>query len=144
MEALQRMTEDTVLMLDLDTVLTRTMDIPVPQPGRAYMQRSPRNINKVWGGLQISSPEFREHVTRHFFGDPEGAMQDCDGCDQRYYADHWQHRLGVLNAVRPDAVVSYKLHVLPEGLKPENAFVMFHAHPRPWNTVHDWVPTLTE
>ncbi len=142
MEAMRRLTQDTVLMLDLDTVLVRPIDIPIPPPGRAYMQASPRDITKLWGGLQISSPEFRAAVTEHFFADPEGALRDSEGCDQRYYGAHWRSRISVLNAVRPDAAVSYKIHVLHDGVAPENAFVMFHAHPRPWDVSLDWVPPL--
>jgi hypothetical protein len=125
MEAYRRLKEGTVLMLDIDTVLLRPIDIPVPPEGTAYMQSSPRNIYKLWGALQISSPEFRRMVTDKFFRD-----------------DNWLSRIKTLNAARPDAVVSYKLHVLHQGIRPENAFVMFHAQPRPWHAVESWIPPL--
>lgn len=142
MEALRALTKGTVLMLDLDTVLTRAIDIPTPPEGDAYMQVSQRNIYKVWGGLQISSPTFRELVTNQFFRDPQGVMQESMGCDQRYYQKYWMPRIKTLNVARPDAVVSYKINVMQQGLRPANAFVMFHAQPRPWQVEHDWVPPL--
>ncbi len=142
MEAYRALKDDTVLMLDIDTVLIRPLDIPVPPQGLAYMQASPRNVYRLWGGLQISSPEFRRIVTDHFFRDPQGLMVECGGCDQKHYQKHWLSRIKLLNAARPDAVVSYKLHFLHQGLTPENAFVMFHAQPRPWHAEHDWIPPL--
>lgn len=142
MEAYRRLKEGTVLMLDIDTVLLKPIDIPVPPEGTAYMQSSPRNIYKLWGALQISSPEFRRLVTDKFFRDPQTAMVECKGCDQKYYVDNWLPRIKTLNVARPDAVVSYKLHVLHQGIRPENAFVMFHAQPRPWHAVESWIPPL--
>lgn len=142
MEAMRELKDDTVLMMDLDTVLPRAIDLPVPPEGYAIMQAAPRNINKLWGGLQFSSPEFRRIVTTSFFRDPQGSMVACGGCDQKYYQENWRDRIKILNAIRPDAAVSYKLHVLQNGLQPENAFVMFHAQPRPWHVEHDWVPPL--
>lgn len=142
MEALRRIKDGTVVMMDLDTVLPRAIDIPVPPEGFAYMHASPRDIDKIWGGLQISSPEFRRVVTDHFYAYPEENIAACGGCDQRYYAGGFRDRIKVLNAVRPDAVVSYKLHILQQGLKPENAFVMFHGLPRPWHAQQDWIPPL--
>lgn len=142
MEALRALKDDTVLMLDIDTALPRAIDLPVPAEGYAIMQSSPNNVDKLWGGLQFSSPEFRRLVTDHFFRDPQGLMVACGGCDQKHYQAHWMSRIKLLNALRPDAAVSYKLHVLQHGLRPENAFVMFHAQPRPWHTEHDWITPL--
>lgn len=142
MEALRRLPEDTVVMLDLDTVLLRPIDIPVPPPGLAYMQGSPRDYDKIWGGLQISSPEFRKAVSERFYENPAGAIDACLGCDQKYYRGLWRENIKLLNVERPDAVVSYKLHYLQQGLLPENAFVMFHGLPRPWHAPDPWIPPL--
>lgn len=142
MEALRRIKEGTVFMLDLDTVLTRAIDLPVPEDGFAYMQAAPRDVSKIWGGFQISSPAFRRTVTEHFYSDPEKHMELCLGCDQKYYRALFMPHIKLLNGVRPDAVVSYKIHVLQNGLQPENAFIGFHGLPRPWQTDHDWVPPL--
>lgn len=142
MEALRALKDDTVLMLDLDTVLPRSIDLPVPREGNAIMQTAPRDINKVWGGLQFSSPTFRHLVTSHFFQDPQGRIAECGGDDQKYYRQYWLPRIDVLNVIRPDAAVSYKIHVMQQGLRPENAFVMFHSQPRPWQCDESWVPPL--
>ena len=142
MEALRRLTEGTVVMLDLDTVLLRTLDIPVPLPGLAYMQASPRDYDKVWGGLQISSPEFRKAVSDKFYENPQAAIDSCLGCDQKWYRALWRDQIKLLNVVRPDAMVSYKLHYLQQGLLPENAFVGFHGLPRPWHAPDPWIPPL--
>ncbi len=142
MEALRRIKDGTVVMMDLDTVLLRPVDLPVPEDGFAYMQAAPRDINKLWGGFQISSPGFRRAVTDQFYVDPEAAMAASHGCDRKHYVAHWLPRLPRLNAGLPDAFVSYTLHVLQNGLRPANASVMFHAPPRPWQTDHDWVPPL--
>lgn len=141
-EALRRLKEDTVLMMDVDLVLAKTIDLPVPKEGNALMQTAPRDVNKVWGGLQFSSPTFRELVTNHFFQDPQGRIAECGGDDQKYYRQYWLPRIDVLNVVRPDAVVSYKMHVMPQGLKPENAFVLFHGLPRPQHLTEYWIPPL--
>lgn len=142
MEALRALKDDTVLMLDLDTVLIKRIELPVPSEGNAIMQTAPRDINKVWGGLQFSSRTFRELVTSHFFQDPQGRIAECGGDDQKYYRLHWLPRIAVLNVERPDAVVSYKMHVMQQGIQPENAFVMFHGMPRPWQVEHEWCPPL--
>jgi hypothetical protein len=142
MEAMRHLTEDTVVMLDLDTVILRPIDIPVPPNGFAYMQSSPRDFDKVWGGLQISSPEFRKVVSDHFYENPNRAIEDSLGCDQKLYRALWRDRIKLLNVERPDAVVSYKLHYLQQGLMPENAFIAFHGLPRPWHVVEPWIPPL--
>ncbi len=143
MEALRRIAEDVpVVMIDLDTVVLRNVALPVPPEGRAYMQTGPRNIDKIWGGFQISTPSFRRAVTDEFFQDPVGAMNACNGCDQIYYETRHREKIISLNAVLPDGLVSYKLHVLKRGLDPNNAFVLFHGLPRPWSTDHEWVPPL--
>jgi hypothetical protein len=143
MEALKKLPDGPVMMVDLDTVFTRTIDLPAPPDGFAYMQASPRNVDQLWGGIQISSPAFRRAVTEHFYEDPQKRIEECNGCDQRYYHENHRKRLKILNVVRPDAVVSYKLHVLQHGLQPENAIVMFHGLPRPWHVEFPWVPPLT-
>lgn len=131
-----------VTMLDLDTVITRRLELPVPEEDFAYMQASPRHVEKVWGGFQISSPRFRRTVVEHFYKDPEAAMAACNGCDQKYYTAHHRSKIKILNALIPDAIVSYKMHVLQQGLQPANAFIMFHALPRPWHCQESWIPRL--
>jgi hypothetical protein len=142
MEALRRLTSDTVVMLDLDTVLLKPIDIPVPPPGFAYMQSSPRDFDKIWGGLQFSSPEFRKVVSDRFYENPARIMEDSLGCDQKFYRALFRDRIKLLNVERPDAMVSYKLHYLQQGFLPENAFVGFHGLPRPWHVVEPWIPPL--
>ncbi len=36
---------------------------------------------------------------------------------------NWMPRIKTLNVARPDAVVSYKVHVMQQGLQPDNAFI---------------------
>lgn len=142
MEAYKRLTSGTVMMLDLDCVLLKDFDPPTPEAGMAYMQVSARNSDLVWGGLSISSPEFRRAVTDHFYVDPQERIKAVAGCDQRYYSRNWRKYIKTLNMARPDACVSYKMHYLQQGLQPNNAVVMFHGLPRPWHVIEDWIPPL--
>lgn len=142
-EALRRLDDDdTVVMMDLDTVIVRRIELPVPPPGKAYMQCSPWDIDKIWGGMQISSPEFRREVSATFYQDPAGMIEASGGCDQKYYAAHHRKAIKPLNTACPDGFVSYKLSARKYGIRPENAFIMFHGLPRPWHADHDWIPPL--
>lgn len=142
MEAMERLPDGPVVTMDIDTVLVRPWSPPIPAPGRAFMRVGDRDPMKVWGGLQVSSPEFRKAVTTHYRAHTDGLMTECIWCDQRYYNRYWIDRIDPLQIVCPDEVVSYKMHVMDRGLKPDMAVVMFHAHPRPWAAPDSWIPPL--
>jgi hypothetical protein len=139
MEALARLPDGSVLMLDLDTVIIRPWTAPPVPAGYAYMQSAPNIRDHFWGGMQLSSPEFRATLAAHF--DPRH-VDEAEGCDQKYYRQHWLSRLKPMQFVRPDEFVSFKLHVEQHGLRPQNTFVMFHGLPRPWNVSRPWIPPL--
>jgi hypothetical protein len=143
MEAYRRLPDDLVMMLDLDMVwLKRLPELPVLPDGEAYMQTSPRDIDKVWGAFLLSTPGFRRAVVEHFYADVEGNMLACNGCDQKYYRDNFLHLINPMNVAAPDAIISYKLHYLQQGFTDQTAMVVFHGFPRPWQTEEPWVPPL--
>jgi len=143
MEAYKRLPDDLVMMLDLDLVWMQ----PLPPllklaDGEAYMQTSPRDIDKVWGAFLLSTPGFRRVVTEHFYSDPAGNMLACNGCDQRYYRDNFLALINPMNVAAPDAIISYKLHYLQQGFTDKTALVVFHGFPRPWQVQESWIPPL--
>lgn len=144
MEAYKRLVDDDlVMMLDLDVVLLKALpELPPLLDGEAYMQTSPRDIDKVWGAFQISTPAFRRTIVEHFYSDVAGNMLACNGCDQRYYRDNFLSLINPMNTAAPDAIISYKLHYLQQGFTDKTSIVVFHGFPRPWQVQETWIPPL--
>lgn len=143
MEAYKRLPDGPVMMLDLDVVLLKALPkLPDLADGEAYMQTSPRDIDKVWGAFQLSTPAFRRAVVEHFYSDVEGNMLACNGCDQKYYRDNFLHLINPMNTAAPDAIISYKLHYLQQGFTDKTCILVFHGFPRPWQTDEPFVPPL--
>lgn len=143
MEAYQHLPTDTVLMLDLDTVLLRRMDLPTPKPGRAIAYFSPEDREKPWGGWILSSPEWRAKVVEHFWGAPENSIGEAQGSDQRYFKKHFLGTMDPINVSHPGELASYKRGGFYQGDPPsETAFVLFHGQPRPFDLDLPWIPKL--
>ena len=143
MEAYQSLPKQDVLMLDLDTVLLRPMDLPKPKPGRAICYFSPEDREKPWGGWILSSPEWRAAVVEHFWKNPEHYIGEAYGSDQRYFKKYHLDTLDPINVSHPGELASYKRGGFYEGTPPsETAFVLFHGQPRPFDLDLSWIPKL--
>lgn len=143
MEAYQHLPVGDVLMLDLDTVLLRRMDLPKPKPGRAFAYFSPDDREKPWGGWILSSAEWRAEVVKHFWSNPENAIGEAQGSDQRYFKKYFLDTMDPINVLRPGELASYKRGGFYEGTPPsETAFVLFHGQPRPFDLDLPWIPKL--
>lgn len=129
MEITKHETDEPMLIIDLDTVLLRHVEIPTDRP---YILRHFTHKDKVAGGMVLWTPDFRQRLNRHFFADPRRHMVDANGDDQRYYSRHFGDELGRFQDVLPDEIVSYKFTVQHWGVHPRHAFVFYHGAPRPW------------
>lgn len=133
-----------VLIMDLDTVIVRKWMATAEQLSRPYIMRhftrdGFRYREQFSGGILLTTPDFRSRVAEHFR--PEHVAQ-CNGDDQEYYYNYHRTVLSRFQDEWPDEFVSYKLHVLQHGLKPDHTFINFHGLPRPWDISEPWIPQL--
>jgi len=136
-----------VLMLDLDTVISRTWTTTAEQCSKPWVMRHFTRDGSKYPeafacGIMLTTPDFRRTVADHFFTDPWSFIHACRGDDQVYYQSFHNRALSRFQDEWPDEFVSYKLHVVPHGIRPDNTFINFHGLPRPWDLSEDWIPCL--
>lgn len=140
MDAAKDPVDQTTLMLDLDTVLIKPVQIPLDRPS---IPRHPIIHSKLACGIMLWTPDFRAKLAEHFFKNPRRYMVESNGDDQRYFLNYWGDKVARMQDDLPlDSIADYKYTVGPWGLRPENAIVMFHGLPRPWQVTEDWIPPL--
>lgn len=126
-----------VMFYDLDTVVLSPLDMPTQTTVLSDFGRP----ELMGSGLMFVTAEDRRLVWDAFTQDPKGAMQANrrwpNWGDQGFLNRHigkrqrWQE-------IAPGQVVSYKEHVLKDGLKPGVRVVCFHGKPRPWECGERW------
>jgi hypothetical protein len=133
-----------VLVMDLDTVMLRRWDkVPAGNYILRHFTRDGFGRPEEFAGcITLTHPEFRKRVSKHFGNAPAHFMTEAAGDDQRYWMKYWSREIKRFQDDCPDQFVSYKLHVLQHGLRPENVFINFHGTPRPWDVRADWIPAL--
>lgn len=134
-----------VLLLDLDVVILQPW-MP-PEPGLTIAAADFNRITlpgmspSLLGGFLYLQEHDRALLAADFFDNPIKAMATANSDDQPRLGRILPHAIPV-QRIDPDAVVLYKTHVLPLGLRPENKIVLFHGEPRPWDSGEPWVPSL--
>lgn len=137
------------LVLDLDTVLVNPFEMNTDQMKENWVCRHPtrngfRAPEEFSCGAMFLTEKFRSEVFEHFAKNPQGYMDEAICDDQRYFKKYFDHHLLRFQDEFWDKFVSYKLHVVQHGLREDNAVVMFHGLPRPWDVDLFWIPKLGE
>lgn len=129
---------------DLDMVVLRDFELPVPEPNQVFMLRDFFNWNRraelnssivLWDtDLGFIYDEAKERtipsLKRQFYGD-QNFTQNC-------LKKAGNIRMGYVDDVV--SVVSYKAAQLAGKSVPKNAqIVCFHGQPRPWDVKDPWV-----
>lgn len=134
-----------MLMIDLDTVFLKTLEILPDHVDNAIVIRDPwknghRHPERLAGGFMYLPSWARKRIRSAWNG--KDTIGEFAGDDQPFL-----HKLFSKDALRfqdhyIDQVVSYKVHVKGMGVQPDNRVVYFHGHPRPWEVKADWIPSL--
>lgn len=125
--------DDTVLYLDLDTLIVGSLDDIVAYPHRFTMLSDFNRPDIPASGVMAWRGDYR-HLFREFHA---GHVP--------FYRRYWPHKgdagwiVGRLrdapdrfDAAAPGRIVSYKSHVVGRGVPPNASIVCFHGRPRPW------------
>ncbi len=136
-----------LLILDLDTVITRRFEPTEAQLEHSWVMRhftrdGFRAPEEIACGTMLVTEAFRRRVFAHFCEDPYGFIREARDDDQKYFKKYFGRDLKRFQDEFVDEFVSYKLHVLQNGLHEDNTFVEFHGLPRPWNVSAPWIPKL--
>jgi len=135
------------LILDLDTVIVNKFEPTFEQLQHSWICRHPvrdgfKAPEEFNCGAMLVTEDFRRKVYTHFSQDPSRYMEENHWDDQRYFKKYFDKDLLRFQDEFYDQFVSFKLHVVPHGLRDDNTFVMFHGVPRPWDVDYFWVPKL--
>lgn len=137
-----------ILMIDLDTVFLKTLEILPEHENELLVIRDPwkdggRFPERLAGGFMYMPAWARRQLWDDFF------RQGADNVIGKYSGDDqpYLHSLFSKVALRfqdyyLDQIVSYKVHVKGLGLREDNRVVYFHGQPRPWNVKEPWIPCL--
>lgn len=136
-----------LLILDLDTVIRNRFEPTKEQLGSSWVMRHFTRDGfsapeEICCGVMLVTEQFRIDVFEHFTDDAFQYMHAARGDDQKYFKKYWSERLRRFQDEFLDAFVSYKLHVVPHGLRDDAVFVNFHGIPRPWDIRAPWIPEL--
>lgn len=135
------------LVLDLDTVIVAPFAPTGEQLKQSWICRHPvrdgfKAPEEFNCGAMLVTESFRKKVHDHFIKSPTLHMESNHWDDQRYFKKHFNDDLYRFQDEFWDQFVSFKLHVVPHGLRDDNTFVMFHGKPRPWEIERPWIPKL--
>jgi len=122
---------DSFLYFDLDTRIVGDLgDIAATQT--LTMLQDFYRADRLGSGLMYLPGSERGKIWKHWIDDPYTHMRKFRG-DQEFLTPLLQDRAELWQVLLPDQVVSYKVHVKPQGGVPWNARVVcFHGRPRPW------------
>lgn len=134
-------------VLDLDTVIVRPWGPDKEQLKNSWICRHPvrdgfKAPEEFNCGAMILTEDLRKRVYAHFNAAPHTYMEQCMWDDQRYFKKYFNDDFYRFQDEFWDQFVSFKLHVVPHGLRDDNTFVMFHGKPRPWEIERPWIPKL--
>lgn len=139
--------EGPALVVDLDTVFVARWNPVSSDWNRAHLARDPYaaialNKQGALGGF-VYLPEWaRAKLADRFWKNPEQEMLANQNNDQPILRDVLWDDAVIIQDRYIDELVSYKIHVRPLGLRPENRVVYFHGQPRPWDLDLPWIPSL--
>lgn len=137
------------LVMDLDTVIVSKFQPNAEQLRENWIMRHYTrdgfNAPEEFAcGVMLVTEAFRKKVYNHFVQNPRKYMDECMSDDQRYFKKYFDKDLLRFQDEFWDQFVSYKLHVLPHGVREDNVFINFHGLPRPWDISRPWIPKLGE
>lgn len=146
-EIYSRLFAGPALVIDLDTVFVRTLEILPEHEDCTIFLRNPwkdgfRKPEQLAGGFTYLPEWARAELWEAWSVDPQGIMNRYGGDDQPFL-----HSLFANKALRwqdhyIDQVVSYKAHVKHLGVGPDTRVVYFHGVPRPYDVEASWIPPL--
>lgn len=137
-----------ILMVDLDTVFLKTLEILPEHEDEMLIIRDPwkdggRFPERLAGGFMylpewaydrlasVARNQGIENLIAEFSGDDQPFLHSLFSKVALRFQDHYL-----------DQIVSYKVHVKGVGLQEDNRVVYFHGQPRPWNVKEPWIPCL--
>lgn len=137
-----------MLMIDLDTVFLKTLEIRPEHKDEMLIIRDPwkdgnRFPERLGGGFmylptwarQTLWDDFNRRGGRDIIG-------EVGGDDQPYLHSLFKDKALRFQDEYVDEIVSYKVHVKGIGLQEDNKVVYFHGQPRPWDVQESWIPPL--
>jgi hypothetical protein len=135
------------LILDLDTVIVAPFKPTEDQLKFSWICRHPvrdgfKATEEFNCGAMLVTEQLRKKIFNHFSRDPRRFMEESNSDDQRYFKRYFNDCFLRFQDEFLDQFVSFKLHVVPHGLREDNTFVMFHGKPRPWEIERPWIPKL--
>ena len=130
------------IYMDLDTVITGSLDELVDQPYSFAMLRNFQDATMVGSGVMWFKEKAPEGVYERFLQDPKRIMDFYENAkhgsymgDQAFLYDFLNREIETLHS---PALRSYKVHCrngLPEG----TSIVCFHGRPRPTEINPEWM-----
>lgn len=140
--------ENPILMVDLDTVFLKTLEILPEHKDEMLVIRDPwkdgsRFPERLGGGFMYLPAWARRILWDDFVKrGPENVISEFGGDDQPYLHSLFSDKALRFQDHYLDEVVSYKVHVKGVGLQEDNKVVYFHGKPRPWDVKEPWIPCL--
>jgi len=136
--------EGPALVIDLDTVFVKTLEIRPEHEDKAIIIRDvwrdgTRRPERLGGGFMYLPhlarkklwSAFDPDLIKKYNGDDQPLLHDVMSEVALRFQDHYL-----------DEVVSYKAYVKGIGIQPENKAIYFHGIPRPWSVQESWIPPL--
>lgn len=125
-----------VLYLDLDTVITGSLDEIASYAGAFAMLEDVIYLDRLGSGVMAWRGGFGANIFQSYLA---AGCPTVAGGDQVWIAEHVS-RPDRLQDLYPNQIASYKMSA--EVLSPQTRIVAFHGSPRPHEVSTGWVPAL--